>query len=126
MTSFSIEKKILAGFALALLVFLGIGIALYRSSQGLIWTRSWVIHTTDVIRQLDDLAQNLAEIESAQRGYVVTGDPSYSSQVDAATARVPSIVNHLEHSLTDNSVQTARIGPLREAANARISLAQKI
>jgi two-component system sensor histidine kinase/response regulator len=125
-TSFSIEKKILAGFALALLVFLGIGIALYRSGQGLIWTRSWVIHTTDVIRQLDDLAQSLAEIESAQRGYVVTGDPSYASQVDAATARVPSIVNHLEHSLADNSVQTARIGPLREAANARIALAQKI
>ncbi|HEX6564586.1 MAG TPA: response regulator [Chthoniobacterales bacterium] len=125
-TSFSIEKKILAGFALALLAFLGIGIALYQSSQGLIWTRSWVIHTTDVIRQLDDLAQSLSEIESAQRGYVVTGDPSYASQLDAATARVPSIINHLDQSVTDNPVQAARIGPLREAANARIALAQKI
>jgi CHASE3 domain sensor protein len=125
-TSFSIEKKILAGFALALLVFLGIGIALFQSSQGLTWTRSWVIHTTDVVRQLDDLAQSLAEIESAQRGYVVTGDPSYASQVDAATARIPNIVNHLEQSVTDNPVQSARIGPLREAANARIALAQKI
>jgi two-component system sensor histidine kinase/response regulator len=125
-TSLSIEKKILVGFALALLVFLGIGIALYQSSQGLIWTGSWVIHTTDVIRQLDDLAQSLAEIESAQRGYVVTGDPSYASQVDAATARIPSIVNHLEQSVTDNHAQTTRIGPLRQAANARIALAQKI
>ena len=124
--SVSIEKKILAGFALALLVFLGIGVALYQSSQGLLRTRSWVVHTTDVIRQLDDLAQSLAEIESAQRGYVVTGDPSYASRVDAVEARIPATVTHLEESVADNPDQTARIGPLRQAANARIALAKRI
>ena len=125
-SSFSIEKKILAGFALALLVFLGIGVALYQSGQRLIRSRSWVVHTTNVIRQLDDLAQNLADIESGQRGYVVTGDPSYASEVDAATARMPAAVTHLEQLVADNPRQTARIGPLRQAANARVALAQKI
>src|ERR1700758_2907795 len=125
-TSFSIEKKILAGFALALLVFLGIGVALYQSSQGLRRTGSWVVHTTDVIRQLDDLAQSLAEIESSQRGYVVTGDPSYASRVDATATRIPAAVTHLEQSVADNPVQAAKIGPLRQAANTRIALARRI
>jgi two-component system sensor histidine kinase/response regulator len=124
--SFSIEKKILAGFALALLVFLGIGFTLYQSSQRLILTRNWVVHTTDVIRHLDDLAQGLAEIESAQRGYVVTGDPSYAAEVDVVAARIPAAVAHLEQSIPDNPRQTARIGPLREATNARVALAERI
>jgi two-component system, sensor histidine kinase and response regulator len=124
--SFPIEKKILTGFALALLVFLGIGFTLYQSSQGLLRTRNWVVHTTDVIRQLDDLAQSLAEIESSQRGYVVTGDPTYAAGVHAVAAHIPTAVTRLEQSIEDNPRQSARIGPLREATNARIALAERI
>ena len=126
MRSISIEKKILAGFALALLVFLAIGLLLYQSSQRLLSTKKWVIHTTDVIRQLDDLGQSIADMESAQRGSVVTGDPAYFSSVDAAAARIPASVDRIEQLVVDNPKQTAMIGPLREATQARIALAEKI
>jgi two-component system, sensor histidine kinase and response regulator len=122
----SIEQKILAGFGLALLVSLGVAFTLYQSANQLLVAKQWVRHTNDVMRQLDDLLDNLADIDSGQRGYLVTGDSSYIPLVNSAAERIPSNINNLERLVVDNPVQTQRIGPLRTATNARIALARNI
>ncbi|MBV8968215.1 MAG: response regulator [Verrucomicrobia bacterium] len=126
MKSIPIETKIVAGFALALLAFLGVGVGLYRSTERLLETKHWVTHSTDVMRRLDDLANNLAEIESGQRSYIVTGDPSYISVIDNAADHISTELQDVRRLVVDNPVQIARLGRLEAAIDARIALAKTI
>ena len=51
----AIERKILAGFLLALVISLIVGFVLYRNAARIISTERWVRHTDEVIEQLDKL-----------------------------------------------------------------------
>lgn len=126
MKSISIEQKILAGFALALLMSLGIGLMLFQSANRIVVTKQRVKHSNEVMRSLDELLDDLDDIDSGQRGYLVTGDSSYIPLVDAATRRGPAALNNIEKLVSDNPVQAQRIEPLRKALDARISLAKEI
>jgi CHASE3 domain sensor protein len=61
--------------ALAILIF--IGGASYRSTGKLMDTADWVTHTHLVLERLSGLIQSLTDAETAQRGYMITGDEAY-------------------------------------------------
>ena len=68
----NVEKAILIGFTVALVILIGVGIVSYYSTSRLIQTVNWVNRTYRVQVTLADLRAHLFNLESAARGYVIT------------------------------------------------------
>ncbi len=83
-----VDTSIKTGFGLALVILAGIGVISYRSLTRFIETSHAVEHSHEVIELLDDLATQLADAESAARGYAATGEDFYLDPYYAANGFV--------------------------------------
>ncbi|HEY2340999.1 MAG TPA: CHASE3 domain-containing protein, partial [Steroidobacteraceae bacterium] len=73
----STERKVQGGFAFALACLALVAVASYLSVVHLRANAAWVQHTDEVLRRLDSLLAAATDSETAERGYVITGDDSY-------------------------------------------------
>jgi hypothetical protein len=72
-------------FALALALFLAASISLGLNLLRVRASFDWVKHTDEVLREAADLEGDLLGAESAERGFLLTGDPSYRESFERAT-----------------------------------------
>jgi PAS domain S-box-containing protein len=72
----------------------------------------WVDHTQEVIRYNQQLLSNAKEAESAERGYIITGDPSYLSSYHSAAQKVPQNIAKVRELTADNATQQLRLNAL--------------
>lgn len=96
------------GLLLAALIFVAIGVGVVLGAQRLIKDSEWVSHTNEVIGRLDELEATLRDAESAQRGYLLTGDAAYLADYRNARQRLPSVYEHLSALTQDNPTQHTR------------------
>ncbi|HLL02889.1 MAG TPA: methyl-accepting chemotaxis protein [Myxococcaceae bacterium] len=82
----SIGKKIGLGYGLSLLVVLIIGIAAYLIADRLVTTTEELFEVRQRMRLLRDLRSLLADAETSQRGYIITGEEEYLESYNAARA----------------------------------------
>jgi CHASE3 domain sensor protein len=64
MTLRAIERKIFAGFLLALVVSLVVSWMLHQGVNEIISTRQWVKHTNEVLGEISELRRHLIQAES--------------------------------------------------------------
>jgi two-component system, sensor histidine kinase and response regulator len=119
----AIERKILAGFLLALVISLVVGFVLYQNGIRIISTEQWARHTDEV---LDQLLDSLVDLDAAQRGYLLTTNETFLGQVHAAGQRIPEQVEKLQQSTADNPVQQQRIPSLRSALKTRLESVNQV
>ena len=105
---------ILGAVALALLVsalaFLGMRYAVEQESA-----RQWVDHSRDVIETLYGVRAGIIELETRQRGYLLTRDPAYLGPYNASATVLHRSVDTLQHLASDNSLQSQRAQALGRA-----------
>ncbi len=82
------EKATLAVFGLALLIFAGVGVLSYLNARHLVETAYWIGQTHDALDQVDSLLLDMLEVESATRGYILSGKDFYLEPSRAAADRV--------------------------------------
>jgi len=82
----SIGKKIGLGYALSLLVVLIIGISAYLIADRLVTTTEELFEVRQRMRLLRDLRSLLADAETSQRGYIITGEEEYLESYNVARA----------------------------------------
>ena len=122
----SIRQRPLAWSALALVVLAGSGVVitvLDRVADA--ETRSsfrWATHTLEVEDQLHRWLAALAEAESAQRGYVVSGDAIYLAPQAEAAATARQLQGSLRSLTADNVAQQRRLDTLDRLVDARLAL----
>ena len=87
-------RKLAAGFAIAVLTLVVIGIAGYKSTAHLIENDRWVAHTHEVRTKLADLLSFLKDAETGQRGFVITGDEGFIEPPMAGRDEVERRVCH--------------------------------
>jgi two-component system sensor histidine kinase/response regulator len=119
----AIERKILAGFLLALVISLVVGFVLYQNGIRIISTEQWARHTDEV---LDQLLDSLVDLDAAQRGYLLTTNETFLGQVHAAEQRIPEQLEKLQQSTADNPVQQQRIPSLRSALKTRLESVNQV
>ena len=112
MRSVTIERKILAGLAVAFVTAVVVGIALYRSGIEIISTQEWVEHTKQALDKLDDLLQSLVDLNSAWAGYELTHDKKFLVRVDQLKEIISTQFDKIE---TKDNAQ--RIALLRSATD---------
>ncbi len=96
------------GLLAAACIFVAIGVGVVLGAQRLIADAAWVSHTHEVIGRVDQLEARLRDAESAQRGYLLTGNPVYLADYRNASAMLPGIRVRLQELVRDNAAQSAR------------------
>jgi signal transduction histidine kinase/ActR/RegA family two-component response regulator len=112
-------------FIIALSAILSIGFVSYAELSDLADSSASVQRSYDVLQTLDDLDGALTDSETNQRGYLLTRDPSYLTQYDAAVAQIRLAVSELRR-LSQSELSTANsIAELSRLANAQLDELQR-
>ena len=99
----------MAGFGLALTILIIIGSVSYRSMATLLETANSVTHTHEVLTKLESVISLLKDVETGQRGYLITGDARYLEPYDAAISEVKRVYEEVKGLTKDNPGQQGRL-----------------
>ena len=107
---------------------LGLGMLVWVSLTGAWIVRQvtqsdyWVDHTNEVLRHNEHILNDIREAESAERGYIITGDDSYLAPYEAAQRDLPQSIERVKELTRDNPGQQARINELESLISERIAV----
>jgi len=122
----SMQRKVRFGFALAIACLAIVGVVSYLSVVRLNEDAAWVEHTHEVLSRLELLLTAVTDSETAERGYVITGDESYlePSRNSANVADVQA--SRLRELTADNPVQQQRLASVVPLVSDRLATLQKV
>ena len=103
---------IVAVAAASLLFTAGAGIFLYRTTQGLIASSTWVDHTKDVLAALQTASLQVERVGNGSRLYTLTKDEDQLNAARSNASAFSTSVSHLRTMVADNQNQTANIEAL--------------
>jgi len=119
-------RKLALGFAIAVVTVLVIGVAGHRATTDLIENDRLVEHTYDVRRTLANLLSSLKDVETGQRGYLLTGDETFLEPYKVGLADVERRFLEAQHLTSDNPVQQQRLVAVRPLLDQRLALMDKL
>ncbi|MEE8158132.1 MAG: CHASE3 domain-containing protein, partial [Dehalococcoidia bacterium] len=105
----TIRKKLMAGFGLALAILIIMGAVSYRSMVTLLETATWLTHTHEVLTKLESVISLMKDVETGQRGYLITGEARYLEPYDTAISEVERVYEEVKDLTRDNPVQQRRL-----------------
>jgi len=117
----STERKVWLGFAFALACLAVVGVVSYLSVVRLKESAAWVEHTHEVLSSLELLLAAATDSETAERGYVITGDQSYLEPYRQAAAVVDAQTRHLRELTADNRAQQQRLDSAAVLVDERLA-----
>jgi len=122
----NIEKKIALAFALVLAVLVTISVVSYRNATKMIENYRRVTHTQDVLVALDETQSAIADAETGQRGYILTGKEIFLEPYTAALKEIDSDLERLRRLTTDNPNQQRRIALLKPLVSAKLEYLDQV
>ena len=101
----------------ALPVTLLVVLAVILTAESLVLSRSFhrVDHSAQVLIGVRQLSRYISEVDTAGRGYYLTGDPSLLQAYEEARARIPEQLDAIAALVSDNPEQEQRLQELRAA-----------
>lgn len=118
--------KIFLSFCVAILVLCAVGVSVYANFVKMNNQKRWVEHTYTVISNLQELLSNMKDIQSSQRGYVITGMEDYLAPYHAAVPKIDDQLRELAVSLKDNPEQLESLVSLKDHINKRMDSAANV
>jgi PAS domain S-box-containing protein len=100
------------------------GLALYNI-RDVATSVQWVSHTNEVLGKLEAVLSSLTDAETAQRGYLLTGEPAYLDPYRGAVTRLPSELAEVRDLIMDNPAQTARALRVEQLAAQRMAIIRR-
>ena len=116
------EGSAALGLAAVLAFFLISGAVAIMNIQSLRENNERVRHTHDVIVAINDLFSTAQDAETGQRGYLLTGNPSYLAPYEAAASATESRAEEIAFLVRDNPRQQANLAQLRRHLDAKLEL----
>ncbi|WP_339847906.1 CHASE3 domain-containing protein [uncultured Halopseudomonas sp.] len=103
-----IGSKISAGYGLILALMCAVSIVAYFSVSSLIQASNWVEHTHQVIRNAEAVSAAMLDMETGQRGFMITGQDEYLEPYNAGKERFAALIESGQKLTSDNPAQVAR------------------
>jgi PAS domain S-box-containing protein len=117
----STERKVRLGFGFALACLVVIAVVSYLSVARMDENRAAVGHTHEVLSSLELLLAAATDSETAERGYVITGDESYLDPYRQAVAVVDGETKHLRALTAGNRAQQQRLDSVVALVTERLA-----
>ena len=122
----TVGKKIGAGFCLALVAIAIIGLTAFQSTCQLVDTAGMVTRTENVLRRLEEIISSLKDIETGQRGYVITGEETYLEPYSDGLGKIENEVREVRALTKDNGEQQGRLETLDPLIAQRLAFAKEV
>ena len=103
------KRRILLVFLAATLLIIGIGTVLFVRYRALMDDRESVRETYDVLVQTQYIFSLLQDVETGQRGYLLTGQPSFLEPYKHASIEIDEQLNNLRQKVRDNPRRTRQL-----------------
>ena len=115
------RRRILVAFAVALALGGVGGLVTLASAAHRVRSGAWVRHTTEVLAALDDVGEHLATAEATQRGFLLTGDPSFLDRGRGSPDAVRAAFSRARVLVRDDPQQRRRLDGLGAPIVARLA-----
>ncbi|HTF82690.1 MAG TPA: response regulator, partial [Cytophagales bacterium] len=116
-----LNKKIKLGLGFSILVLMISSFVSFYSIQKLIQRSKWVDHTNKVIVNLEHIKSVLRSAETAQRGYLLTGEVSFLKPYIGSSTNTLALCDKVEQLTKDNAIQQEHIKVLRPLVKRRFA-----
>ena len=120
------KRNIQIGFGLSLLVLIISSVASYISITSLLNKSKLVNHTTEVIQELNDLMFTMKDAETAQRGYLLSGDEDYLNRYNGVPERITLKLDHLRYLTSNDSFQQTNLDQLNTLLVKRLKYLKRL
>lgn len=119
----SLNKKSLTyfGFSLALVLLLALFYVTYNRTNQFLVSARWVDHTYKVIISINAVMSELKDAETAQRGFLLTGNEEFLTPYKQAVIKVPEQIERLKSLTHDNPAQYDSIARVEALINFRLN-----
>lgn len=114
-----IDKKLLWGFVITVSAVLALSVYAYTNVQRFIEADKWQDHTREVVNVSQQILSGVTDMETAERGYVITADEDYLQPYHLANTTLDSLVRKLFHLVEDNTVQEVRVSRLKRMIRSK-------
>jgi signal transduction histidine kinase/ActR/RegA family two-component response regulator len=122
----STERKVRGGFAFALACLGVVGVVSYLSVMRLNENAGWVDHTHEVLSRLELLLAAATDSETAERGYVITGNEHYLEPYRESAHLAEAHAKRLRELTVDNRAQQRRLDEVVPLVTQRIAELQSV
>ncbi len=119
-------RKIRLAFGVAIVILLVVGTISYHAMVVSSESDRWVGHTHAVIGNIQELLAAMLTVESACRGYVLSGDPSFLDDYRVGVSTTATQLATLRNLTADNLLQQRSLTLLEGLAAQKIQLAEKV
>ena len=110
---FNISTKLYAGFGAALAIMLVVSAVSFNGVQGLLANEADVEHTHVVLEESDSIVGALKDVETGQRGYLITGEERYLEPYNAGSVALQGYIDEVAHLTAGNPRQQERIAAMQ-------------
>ena len=112
---------LLAAYLLALALLAASGYIDFRNTRDLEASSKRVSRTLEAMEKVRQTGNTFFIAETSERGYVLTGNPSYLQAYRDMQQRIPVRLNEIEQLVTDGPVQRASVARMRALATAQFA-----
>ncbi|APP84119.1 diguanylate cyclase [Xanthomonas hortorum pv. vitians] len=123
-SSFTSRRSNQLALAFSALIFIAIGIGIFVGARRSLADAAWVAHTHEVIGRIDEIQARMLDAESAQRGFLLTGNDGYLLDYQTSVERLPILLGNLRRLITDNTTQEQHLDRLQQLVETRLQQIQ--
>jgi PAS domain S-box-containing protein len=120
MQTFLRQFSVIAGFALLVLLMVGDALLIKRQLDVQVKNEAWVLHTRQVLYELQQTESLLLDAETGQRGYLLTGKPEYLAPYSHAVGEIDRHIATLTQLTADNPTEQANAARLGVFARRKL------
>ena len=121
----TIKRNLFWGLGLSLALLLISSIASYMSITDLIQSSELVRQSNEKIENLNSVLSVMKDAETGQRGYMLTGDPSFLEPYNQAKSKVSELVNLIIPSISSHDFQKKNLERLQMDIEKRLEILDK-
>ncbi len=116
-----IPLSLLLGYAAALAAVVTIALLAKYAIESQANAAAWVNHTLALKGRVASLLSLVKDVETSQRGYLLTGDPGYLEPFEHAAKTLPGELKALAELTMDNPAQHGRMAELESVVREKLA-----
>ncbi|MEA9745899.1 diguanylate cyclase [Xanthomonas campestris pv. raphani] len=125
-SSFTSRRRNQLALVFSALIFIAIGIGIFVGARRSLADAALVSHTHEVIGRVDEIQARVLDAESAERGYLLTGNDAYLLDYQTSVERLPILIGNLRRKIADNPSQVAHLDQLHHLVDTRLKQIQHV
>jgi CHASE3 domain sensor protein len=108
------------------LILVILSVVTFENTQRLVQTNYWVTHTVEVLGTLNELLSDLQDVETGQRGFVITGKDEFLEPFERGLSLSRKSYAKVQELTADNLHQQRRLDVLLPVMKERVAFAESV